>query len=72
MSPKTAPKPKTHKVTVPADAGDEITFRRGGLDPVTYKVDGGAVSVDDADLQHFLAHVEGSTTSGGNPAPDQE
>jgi hypothetical protein len=72
MSPKTAPKPTTHKVTVPADAGDEITFRRGGLDPVTYKVEGGTVSVEDADLQHFLAHVEGSTIDGGTPASDKE
>lgn len=71
MSPKTAPKPKTHKVTVPESAGAELTIRRGGLEPKRYEVDNHTVTVDDADLEHFLAHVEGST-SGGSPATNQE
>lgn len=65
-----SPEKVTEKVTVkvPNDVGPEITIRRGGLDPITYPVTGDAVKVAAADVDHFLAHVEGSTLPGGNPS----
>ena len=49
---------KTHKVTVPQSEG-EIRISRGD-DPVVYPVTDGAVTVADADLATFLAHVDGA------------
>lgn len=50
------------KVHVPKSAGTEISIRRGGGEPHTYKVgDDGAVTVAEADLTHFLAVIDGAT-----------
>lgn len=52
------------KVSVPQKEG-EIVIARAGDDPKTYRVTDGTVTVAAADLDHFLAHVEGSKPEGG-------
>lgn len=47
------------KVNVPQKDG-EIVVTVGGLEPTTYKVTDGTVSVKDADLPRFLAVVDGA------------
>lgn len=59
------------KVRVPKSAGTEITITRGGSEPQTYKVgEDGTVTVNDADLHHFLAVMDGSTEA--KPAPNKK
>ena len=56
----------TTRVDVPKSAGDEITVRYRGGDPITYKVRDGHVTVDDRHVEKFLGAVEGSKASAGN------
>lgn len=51
------------KVSVPQKDG-EIVIARAGDDPKKYKVTNGSVTVAEGDLDHFLAHVEGSRPEG--------
>jgi hypothetical protein len=55
---------KTVKVRVPQTDG-EIVVRSGGLDPTTYKVIDGTVSVKESDLPRFLAVIDGSSADTG-------
>jgi hypothetical protein len=55
---------KTVKARVPQEDG-EIVIRRGGHEPVTYKVTSNSVSVKESDLNHFLAVVDGATADTG-------
>lgn len=52
------------KVSVPQRDG-EIVIARAGDEPKTYKVTDGTVTVAADDLEHFLAHVDGSKPEGG-------
>lgn len=62
----------TTKVRVP-QADGEIRISRDGDDPAVYKVSDHVTTVKADDLDHFLAHVEGSKTDGTtSPAPTQE
>lgn len=58
------PADKNVKVSVPQKDG-EILVRSGGLDPTTYKVSDGTVSVKESDLPRFLAVIDGSTADTG-------
>jgi len=55
------------KVNVPQKDG-EVVVRRGGAEPVTYKVTDGHVSVDEADAEWFAAQFDGSKPASGSPA----
>lgn len=66
------PKKSDVDIKVPKEAGESITMRRAGLEPVTYSVTNGKVSVSEAEADHFLVIVEGSTIVGGSPAGNQE
>lgn len=49
-----------------------ITIRRGGADPVTRYVSDHIVQVADGDVDHFLAHVEGSSVVEAKPASKEK
>lgn len=49
------------KVNVPADAGDEITIRYAGADPVSYKVTDGHVTVQNEDVDAFVTAIPGAS-----------
>jgi len=49
-----------------------ITMSRAGGDPVGYEVSKGTVEVDDAEVDHFLRCVPGSSLSDGNQSSKPE
>lgn len=58
------------KIRVPKEAGDEITLRLGGADPVTYKVTQGTVVVpDEATATALVAAVDGAERIGDATPP---
>lgn len=59
------------KVSVPQKEG-EIVIARAGDDPKKYKVTNGTVTVAEGDLDHFLAHVEGSSAAGNQSSANKE
>lgn len=67
-NPETPPNPDQVQITVPQKDG-EIVARRGGAEPVTYKVTNHAVSVDEADAGWFAAQFDGEAKlASGSPA----
>jgi hypothetical protein len=59
------------KVKVPQREGD-IRIARGGDEPVVYEVSGGHVSVDEADVAHFLTVVAGAAAVDAKAAAAKE
>lgn len=55
------------KISVPQTDG-EIVVRRGGAEPVTYKVTDHAVAVEESDAEWFAAQFDGAKTASGSPA----
>ena len=49
-----------------------ITIRRNGEEPVTRHVTDHIVQVADADVDHFLANVDGSKVVEAKPASDKK
>lgn len=60
--------PKNHEIKVDQRDG-EISIALAGGDPKTYKVTDGEVTVEEADVERFLAVIDGSSLVGGSPAP---
>ncbi len=51
---------KHTRITVPKERGDEIIVRWNGDDPTNYKVTDGHVSVENENVDRFLAHRDAS------------
>jgi hypothetical protein len=61
---------KNTRVTVPKEVGDEIIVRWNGDDPTTYKVTDGHVSVENENVERFLAHFDGSKVAASDNKAD--
>jgi len=55
------------RIKVP-QADGEIVVRRGGSEPVTYKVADHTVTVDEVDAEWFAAQLDGAQPVSGSPA----